>query len=404
MGNRKAKRPPRQARPAKPREGFPLFAHACGSWAKKIAGRLHYFGPWSDPEGAERQYLLERDDLQAGRRPRPVSTGAHLTLDDAVNHFLHAKAKLRDSGELAARTWTDYERTAKFLLSVLGRSRDVADLGADDFVDLRARLAASGYGPVTISNEVQRIRTLFKYLYEAELVDRPVRFGPSFKRASKKTMRLARAQRGPKMFQAAEIHELLALAGVHMRAMILLGINLGYGNNDCGRLPLAAVDLDHGWIRFPRPKTGIGRRGWLWPETVKALRASLAKRKPPKPPAEGLFFVTKRGLSWSKESSDAPVSKEFTKLLNDADAARAKQKRPKLRRPGVNFYALRHTFRTVADAAGDQPAADLIMGHARDDMANEYREMIDDDRLVMVAKHVRKWLFPPKKKTKLRRS
>jgi len=43
-------------RPAKPRPDFPLLAHATGRWAKKIKGKLHDFGPWNDPEGAERGY------------------------------------------------------------------------------------------------------------------------------------------------------------------------------------------------------------------------------------------------------------------------------------------------------------------------------------------------------------
>ena len=49
---RRAKR-----KPAKPYPEYQLFAHAAGVWAKKIRGKLHYFGPWADPDGALQKYL-----------------------------------------------------------------------------------------------------------------------------------------------------------------------------------------------------------------------------------------------------------------------------------------------------------------------------------------------------------
>ena len=61
------------------------------------------------------------------------------------------------------------------------------------------------------------------------------------------------------------------------------------------------------------------------------------------------------------------------------------------------FYTLRHTFRTVADEAKDQPAADYIMGHEVPHMSSVYRETISDERLRAVTDHVRAWLFPPEK-------
>ena len=42
-----------RSKPDKPRPYFPLFAHATGYWAKKVRGKLVYFGKWDDPEGAQ---------------------------------------------------------------------------------------------------------------------------------------------------------------------------------------------------------------------------------------------------------------------------------------------------------------------------------------------------------------
>jgi integrase len=165
--------------------------------------------------------------------------------------------------------------------------------------------------------------------------------------------------------------------------MVLLGINCGYGNGDCCNLPLRAVDLEAGWIDYPRPKTGIPRRCPLWPKTITALKEALAARPAPKNPAHaGLVFITKYGLTWAKDTRDNPVTKETRKLLRNLgiDGQR-------------NFYALRHTFRTVADESKDQPAVDFIMGHTDPTMAAHYRERIDDSRLRAVTDHVHSWLF-----------
>src|SRR5262249_15475675 len=231
----------------------------------------------------------------------------------------------------------------------------------------------------------QCVRCLFKYASDTDLIDRPVKYGPDFKRPSKKTLRLHRAAQGPKLFTAEEIRRLLDAAGPPMKAMILLGINCGFGNADCGTLPLAAVDFDHGIIDFPRPKTGIPRRCPLWVETVEAIRAALACR--PKPKHEkhaGLVFSTQRGLCWAKETNDSPVSKETAKLLKALGINGRK---------GLGFYPLRHVFRTVAVEARDQPACDFIMGHEVPHMSSVYRETISDERLRAVAEHVRRWLF-----------
>jgi hypothetical protein len=73
-------------KPSKPYDNFPLFAHAAGVWAKKIRGKMHYFGPWSDPNGALKKYLAEKDSLEAGRNPRQ-NPDAHTVKDVAYLAF-----------------------------------------------------------------------------------------------------------------------------------------------------------------------------------------------------------------------------------------------------------------------------------------------------------------------------
>ena len=83
--------PTAPAKPSKPYPDFPLFPHATGRWAKKIRGKMYYFGPWDDPDGALTKYLQQKDDLHAGRKPRDKVDPEALTVKAVANAFLRAK-------------------------------------------------------------------------------------------------------------------------------------------------------------------------------------------------------------------------------------------------------------------------------------------------------------------------
>ena len=367
-------------KPAKPYPDFPLYAHASGRWAKKIRGRTLFFGPWDNPDCALARYLDQKEALHAGRTPRAAAD--EVTVKDLANAFLAHKQDSVDAGELSPRTWRDCKYTCDLLVSELGKRRLVTDIGPADFAKIR-RTMAKRWVLHGLAKHIQGVRSIFKYALEAELIEKPVRFGPGFKRPSKKNFRLEKAKQETKLFTAEEIRKMLDAASPSMKAMILLAINCGYGNADCGTLPVRAMDLDAGMIVFPRPKTGLDRRCPMWPETVAAVKQWLAVRPAPKGDTDtDLVFVTVRGGSWFKEASDNPISKETAKLLK------------KLKINGSrNFYTLRHTHRTIADAACDQRASGYIMGHVDESMASHYVERIADERLLRVSETVRTWLF-----------
>lgn len=396
-------------RPSKPRPDFPLFPHATGRWAKKVRGKFHYFGKVSDDpkgEAALDLWLAQKDELLAGRTPRLKTEG--LTVQELINRYLSAKRHLVDTREIAHRTFADAFETCQRVGDNFGWDRLVVDLAADDFDRMRRQIAKT-CGPVRLGNEIGRIRSVFKFGFEAGLIQQPVRYGATFKKPSRKVLRLERAKKGPRMLEAADLRQVVDKAGVPLKAMILLGLNCGFGNADVAGLPIKALDLTAGWVDFPRPKTGIPRRCPLWPETVAALQDALAKRPTSHDKAHNaLVFLTRFKQPWRcselrpdedgtengtngtgeeakpRMRRDDAVVKEFVKVLNALG----------LHRAGLGFYCLRHTFETVGGDTGDHVAVDAIMGHVRDDMASLYRERVSDERLRRVTEHVRTWLFP----------
>lgn len=377
---------PRNGKPDKPYRDFPLYAHASRRWAKKVRGVTRFFGPWDDPDGALNKWLDQRDDLLAGREPR--ATGDGLTIRTLVNLFLESKEALRDTGELAPRSFADYLVTCKRIVKVFGRGRLVSDLRPTDFEKLRKDYAKT-HGPTSLANDIGHARVVFNYAYKQGLIERPLLFGDGFKKPKAAVLRRERQKKGVKMFTPQQIQAMLVKARPQLKAMILLGINCGMGNTDCAMLPLTALDLQTGWLTYPRIKTAIERRAKLWPETVAALKDVLDHRRESKDADHAdKVFVTKCGFPWlgkCKTDHDCPVSKETTKLLKALG----------IHRRGLGFYALRNTFETVGGESLDQAAVDRVMGHVSptNDMSAVYRQRITDERLLRVAKYVRRWLL-----------
>lgn len=407
--------------PPKVPKGFPLTAHSSGKYCVYRNRKMYYYGKWFTKRRGEviinpdawrnawDEFRQDEPDLAQGREPQPRDDGA-VTIGALCNAFHAAKSAQVASGELSARSLREYRKTTDRIVAHFGPSRSVDDLRPDDFGPLRAEITKQ-WGPVRTGNEVQRVRTVFKFAFDNGLIEKPVRFGSMFQKPTKAVMRKHRAARGRKVFEADEIRMILdVLDGKEvtigtdddgepikvkrprnpsLRAMVLLGINAGFYASDCAALPIDAIDLDRQWLDFPRPKTGIPRQVPLWGETVSALREVLAIRPEPRSVDDaGLVFITKQRQRFVREGANGcPIDAIGPKFSKVRDAL-------KLNKAGRGFSALRHSFRTIADGAKDQPAAGLVMGHADDSIADVYRHGISDDRLRDVVDHVHQWLFP----------
>jgi integrase len=398
-GKRKANgRPKAMGKPKVPRN-CPLTPHANGQWAIYANGQYYYFGPWNDLDSALKLYEQQIGDIRTGREVTR-GNGEGLTMFVAANIFLTGKENKIATGEVSREHYKKVKRVIKRVVNTFGESRTVEGLTPTDFVELRQVLAkkeprTGDQNPkeemvslVTLKGHMVTVREFFNYLVEDEKIENPVRFGKSFELPSQHTIDRERATKAAKQFTRDEIGNILEVLDVPrpmMKAMVLLGLNCGFGNSDCSQLKIDHLDFKGKWVNLPRSKTGEGRKCPLWTETIEALKAAMENRYEPNPGNEEYVFLTQQGNPWenSCERSSAIV-KAFREVLKSLN----------LYKKGRGFYSLRHTFYQVSRGYGDEHASKAIMGHKRLDVGSRYyNPIIHPQRLRNVSNHVREWLF-----------
>jgi integrase len=403
----------------KPYKGYPLTPHrGAKQWCKKHRGDSYYFGPLANWQAALKRFEREWPYIIQGLKPPALADDDNAcTLRTLANLFLESKRNKMAAGELTELSYRDYYRSCKRLIDHFGADRRVDDLRPTDFESFRAKLAAGRnkktWRPTTLFNEVNRCRVILKYAGDQRLIPQPVYFGQSFDRPSKKVQRKARNEAGPRVYTREDLLMFLeALQGrvvvvrsiakpvkikadPQLRAMTLLGLNAGLGVTDCANLSKSHINLESGWLDYPRVRTETPRRAPLWPETVEALQVVLAERKQSLVSADdGIVFLTRTRRRWVRtKPGKTPeknlhlnaISHAFGKVLHALNINSHK---------GLGFYTLRRQFEIVAGGSLDQVCVDAIMGHVDGTSAAVYRQgVISEERYHAVINHVRGWLF-----------
>ncbi|MDA9858234.1 hypothetical protein N9D23_08945 [Rubripirellula sp.] len=201
-----------------------------------------------------------------------VAKDGSITLRQMVNEFLDGKQRKCNRGDLSPRTLKQYVDSAKWFVPAMGPERLVETIGPADFTRVRHDFPAR-WGISYSDALVMHVRTMLKFAYDNDLIDKPVRYGSDWSKAPKKRARLERHSKHSKESTKAETLTLIDTAPLQIKAMILLGLKCGYGNLDCSRL--RTTDLNGVWLDLPRGKTGEPRRAWLWKETRDAIKAVL---------------------------------------------------------------------------------------------------------------------------------
>ncbi|EMI53528.1 tyrosine-type recombinase/integrase [Rhodopirellula sallentina] len=370
-------------KPEKPRPDFPLYAHARGYWCKSFGGKKYNCGPWGDPAAAERNWLEIKARLERGE---PAHLPESITVKVMCNRYQKEQNRRASMGDVSPAHAREVRGYCVYLLKHFGARREIATIRKEDFAAIKASFPEA-WTLRSRRNHILGIRSIFKWAWQNDLLSEPPKYGQLFSVPTKRAMRNEKADKPKKLFSADQIWSLLQEARPQMHAMIWLGLNAAYGNDDCSELRESWIDWDECWLSRPRGKTGKDRAAWLWPETIAAIRAVLDGQSHAfkNRTAGDHVFLTRTGKLWvDRNGTNRDSIGEQFRLL--ARTVGCYQK-------NVGFYSLRHTFATIASGCGDQIAVDHVMGHLDSGMSAHYREFIERERVVKACDHVRMWIL-----------
>lgn len=379
---------------------YPLFKHRNGQWCKKIGGKLRYFG--TDLERALDRWVAEKDYLLAG--VQPPRADSRPPVKELANLFIAAKRRAVESGELTVNSADQYQRSIGRFIEIVGAEKRLSAMRPMDFAGVKVELAkpkersedSRRFGgnkittraATTVGNDIRALRVFFRWCWQNELLETPVRTGTEFSPPSRKVLRRKRALAEPKLFTAKQVASVIAKAKPPLKAIIFLGINAAMGNRDIAALKLSQFSkpLDIDFVDLPRHKTGAARRVWLWPETRQAIARYLEQRAFCKKATKSdLLFLTRTGEPWVRRVDAVETDMISHRFVVCAKSCKMKR----------TFYDLRRTWRTIAGETLDHEAIRLVMGHVESsgDMGAIYNQHVSDERIESVCQHVRNWLF-----------
>ncbi len=313
-----------------------------GQYYVTRAGKRIYLG--ADQEVALAKY--HRLNLEMTEPVAPV-VQIPISLKELANRFLSAQRA----------NWRNATTTLKSYHNWLGRflkdhpRLKVCDFSVEMFAAWKLSLRERKYSPKSINHYLAAVRSMFAFAEDTGLLTK----APPLKRVKNESLR--NNSGGEKVLYSAEqISKLVKLADTQLKAMILLGLNCGFGPKDIH--DLLWEDIKEERVTLPRSKTGVCQTFLLWPETQNALKSLLEERKIRIERLEkrhrfrtdnGRVFVTRFWKPWAKDS----VAEQFRKLCQKAEV------------PCYGFYRLRHCASTAMSLVTNPHVHRKFMRHAQ---------------------------------------
>lgn len=276
----------------------------------------------------------------------------------------------RSSGTIAPRVLLDRKKAVKDFLAFLnerhgqgaaGRMR-LSDLDMADVESYNRQMAEAEFSASTVNRKMQVVKRIIDRAGRPEYGQQVLSW--NWDSMDRLTGKRAKKKRLPTKKQ---LEKLLAAADARGRAMIWMGIGLGFGQSDLSNIRVGQIDKKSYDLR--RGKTGIERYGETRPGVWKAITEYLDESPRPK---GDLLFVTSNGKPLVHTKSDS-VFQWWNRLRESTGEDKDSLE---------GFYVLRHLGATEF---GSRPGCSIVamkrwLGHsASSQMADRYMKPVSPE-------------------------
>lgn len=387
-----------------PSHGVPSYRHhkPSGKAVVTLNGRDFYLGPWQSTESKSEYDRLIAEWIANGRMLPSGATSSDLTIAELGVGFLrHAATYYANDGETTSEYMClkDAIRPLHELYSV----SCVKDFGPLSLKAVRQRMIERGWCRQYINRQINRLRRMFKWGVENELVDAKVLHALRAVGPLKRGRTLAREAEAVKPVPDVHVDAVLPFVSRQVAAMINLQRLTGARPGEVIQLRPCDIERDGNvWIFRPsRHKTkyrGREREIYLGPQAQKVLAP----------------FLDRDEDSYCFSPAEAEAERNATRRQNRKTPMTPSQRmrvplahpgRPKRDRYDVNSYRrainygiktsgvtawhpnqLRHSCATKTRKAFGLDAAQLILGHKQCDVTQVYADLDRDKAIEIVAR------------------
>lgn len=299
-----------------------------------------------------------------------------LKLDETWAAYLSAQNRPRSGQRTLDGYASQLKKFKEWLAASFPSAVYMKDIGIREAEAYASHLTERKFSPSSYNQNLNTLTLIWSVLSEkAQTEENPFAWDKQLRKGlHRRSIKAEAHQRRKRPLTIEEIDKLLKKAKGDYRTLIMILVCTGQRLVDGVKLEWKAIDFEKRIIKLIPQKTSKRTGTAVYIPLFTQLEAELTKRK-----KTGRYVLPKLVAQYAQDSSS--VSKNIKEIFTDAKIQTVKETELETGRviTDVGAHSLRHTFVTIARAAGlPDPFIRQITGHSSQEMVDHYTQFSEE--------------------------